>query len=301
MAKKWAKKWIKKRTKKWQTAVILGLFYCFTLQAYAASPVWQISSKKNKVYIGGTIHILSESDYPLPNVFDRAYKNCDILVFETDIAEMAQPEFNQNVLKIMRYPGRQTLKSKLSFKTFADLAQFSAQRNLDINTLNQFKPGMVMVMLTLAEAGRNGAMGTGVDEYFFIRGHKDNKPMQFFEAPMDQIRFLSTIGIGKEDEMIAYILKDVGTLSTLLPVMKKAWRTGDNNLMFESSLAPLKADYPDLYATIMVNRNQAWLPVIEQMLKTPEVEFILVGAAHLAGDQGLINQLEKKGFSAKNW
>ena len=44
--------------------------------------------------------------------------------------------------------------------------------------------------------------------------------------------------------MIAYILKDVGTLSTLLPVMKKAWRTGDNNLMFDSSLAPLKGGLP---------------------------------------------------------
>ena len=39
-----------------------------------------------------------------------------------------------------------------------------------------------MVMLTLAEAGRNGAMGTGVDEYFFIRGHKDNKPIAVFRG-----------------------------------------------------------------------------------------------------------------------
>lgn len=283
------------------TVAILGLFYCFTIQAHGASPVWQISLGDSKVFIGGTIHILAKSDYPLPAVFDRAYKDCDILVFETDIGKMAEPEFAMKMMETMTYPGQETLESKLSSKTFADLSEFSAQRGLDANALNKYKPGMVMIMLTMAEAARTGAMGTGVDEYFFIQGHKDNKPMQFFEAPMDQIGFLAKIGIGKEDEMIAYILKDVGKIITLLPTMKKAWRTGDNDLMFTASLARLKADYPDLYATIMTNRNQAWLPVIEQMLHTPEIEFILVGAAHLAGDQGLINLLKQKGFSVRNW
>lgn len=287
--------------KKWLTPLILGLFYCFTIQVHGASPVWQISSGESRVLIGGTIHILAESDYPLPAVFDRAYRECDILVFETDIGKMAEPKFAQKVMATMTYPGQETLESKLTAKTFADLTEFSTQRGLDAKALNKFKPGMVMVVLTMAEAARAGAMGSGVDEHFFTQGHKDNKPMLFFEAPMDQIGFLSEIGIGKEDEMIAYILRDVGTLTNLLPVMKKAWRTGDNDLMFDSSLAPLKAEYPELYATIMVKRNLAWLPVIAQMLKTPEVEFILVGAGHLAGDQGLVKLLEKKGFSASNW
>lgn len=287
--------------KKWLTALILGLFYCVTLQVHGASPVWQVSSGESRVLIGGTIHILAESDYPLPGVFDRAYKACDILVFETDIGKMAQPEFVQKVMATMTYSGQETLESKLTAKTFADLTKFSSQRGLDAKSLNQFKPGMVMVMLTLAEAARAGAVGSGVDEHFFIQGRKDHKPMRFFEAPMDQIRFLSQIGIGKEDEMIAYILRDVGSLANLLPVMKKAWRTGDNDLMFDSSLAPLKTQYPGLYTSIMVNRNLAWLPVIAQMLKTPEVEFILVGAGHLAGDQGLLKLLEEKGFSAENW
>lgn len=48
----------------------------------------------------------------------------------------------------------------------------------------------------------------------------------------------------------------------------------------------------------MVSRNSNWLPEIKKMLATPEVEFILVGAAHLAGDDGLLSQLKSSGCQA---
>ncbi len=287
--------------KKWRIVLILFICCTFCSQALAASPIWQITSGRYKIYIGGTIHVLAEADFPLPRVFDRAYKKADILVFETDIGKTAAPEFSSQVMELMTYPGQTTLKSKLSAGTYADLTAFSTERGLEVHALNKFKPGMIMAVLTLAEGARAGAVAAGVDERFYIQGQKDNKPMQFLEAPMAQISFLSQIGIGKEDEMIAYILKDIGSLKDLLPVMKKAWRTGNNKLMFDATLAPLKAEYPDLYATMMVDRNLAWLPAIEKMLKTPETEFILVGAAHLAGDQGLIRLLKQKGFRVKNW
>ncbi len=287
--------------KKWRIVLILFICCTFCSQALAASPIWQITSGRYKIYIGGTIHVLAESDFPLPRVFDRAYKKADILVFETDIGKTAEPEFSSQVMELMTYPGQTTLKSKLSAGTYADLTAFSTERGIEVHALNKFKPGMVMAVLTLAEGARAGAVAAGVDEHFYLQGQKDNKPMQFLEEPMAQISFLSQIGIGKEDEMIAYILKDIGSLKDLLPVMKKAWRTGNNKLMFDATLAPLKAEYPDLYATMMVDRNLAWLPAIEKMLKTPETEFILVGAAHLAGDQGLIRLLKQKGFRVKNW
>ena len=38
-----------------------------------------------KVYIGGTIHKMRQTDYPLPNEYYRAYNNSDILVTDVDI------------------------------------------------------------------------------------------------------------------------------------------------------------------------------------------------------------------------
>ena len=36
------------------------------------------------------------------------------------------------------------------------------------------------------------------------------------------------------------------------------------------------------------------------MLTTPEVEFVLVGALHLVGEEGVLSKLEAKGYTVKH-
>ncbi|MDD9303472.1 MAG: TraB/GumN family protein [Desulfobacter sp.] len=286
------------RAKKW--AMVLWILFSTLGIVYAGSPVWEVSNGTTRLFIGGTIHVLGQNDYPLPPAFDRAYKNSQTLVFETDIAQTQDPEFAKTLMGQMVYTDNKNLKTLLTPKTFDDLARFAGERGIPMEVLTPFKPGMVMVFLTLAEIERLGVAGIGVDEFYFKKATADQRQMKFLEPPMDQIQFLAKIGEGKENQMIAYILEDIGKLPDLLPIMKKAWRSGNNELMYQQTLAPLKKEYPDLYQTIMVKRNRAWLPVIQKMMTTPEVEFILVGTAHLAGDQGLISLLEKKGYKAIN-
>ena len=55
----------------------------FCLQA---SSVWLAEKNGNKVFLGGTVHMLSEKDYPLPTAYMTAYNQSDELFFETDVA-----------------------------------------------------------------------------------------------------------------------------------------------------------------------------------------------------------------------
>jgi uncharacterized protein YbaP (TraB family) len=57
--------------------------------------VWKISSGNNVLYLGGTIHVLRESDYPLPEAFGSAFEKSSIVVFEapnneSDLLQNAQ-------------------------------------------------------------------------------------------------------------------------------------------------------------------------------------------------------------------
>ena len=61
----------------------------------------------------------------------------------------------------------------------------------------------------------------------------------------------------------------------------------------------LRKEHPAIYETLMVARNKAWLPVIEQWLRTPETEFVLVGAGHLCGDDGLLRALRARGYTVE--
>ena len=200
----------------------------------------------------------------------------------------------------MLYGPDQSLPAMITPGTWTELTRFAGARGIPADAIKQFKPGLVMIFLTLAEIERLGVGGAGVDEHYFLKGQAAQRPMIFLEQPMDQIRFLADIGKGNEDEMVSYILKDIGKLPKLLPEMKAAWRTGDAKRLYQTALAPLKKEFPGLYHTIMVQRNLDWMPQIQAMFDTPEIEFVLVGAAHLAGDQGLIQLLRQQGYQVIN-
>ena len=81
--------------------------------------------------------------------------------------------------------------------------------------------------------------------------------------------------------------------------MKQAWRRGNLAQLKAVGITPFKNEFPDIYQTLIVDRNNAWLPKIEAMVKSREVEFVLVGALHLAGDDGLLALLVARGYRVR--
>ena len=283
-----------------ETFCFILLFILLALTAHAGSPVWKVSRGNSHFYLGGTIHILGESDYPLPRAFDLAYGKSDILVFETDIQKSRDPKFTETFMARMVYPDNRTLKKLVRPGTFQALKIFTADRNIPVEAMNKFKPGLVLITLTQIEVDRMGVGGTGVDEFFFSRAVTDGKPRLHLEALEEQVAIFENLGVGNEDKLIAYIIEDLKRLPDLLPVIKTAWRTGDTPGLDRAILGPLKKDFPGLYQTLFAARNQKWMIQLKRLAKTPGVEFVLVGAGHLAGDQGLLSQLRLQGFSITN-
>ena len=78
--------------------------------------------------------------------------------------------------------------------------------------------------------------------------------------------------------------------------MTLAWRSGDLEALEELAGTPLREQFPRVYQSLLVARNNAWMPQIESMAGSPEIELVLVGALHLAGEDGLLAQLARRGY-----
>jgi uncharacterized protein YbaP (TraB family) len=262
----------------------------------AESSVWKVSKGEQSLYIGGTCHVLRSTDYPLPAEFERAYAAADTLVFEIDPTVAQDSAFAMQLLAKASYTDGRTLKSVLSSETYAALAKQSKQSGIPIEMLNSMKPGMVMMMLTMQELAKVGVSEEGVDMHYHHRGLKDGKAVHALETPEFQIELLTSMGEGMEDELVRYGLEDLGQMRELFSELIAAWRGGDLaqiEVLFINDMA----DYPELYASMLVDRNQRWVPQIEAMLQSPEVEFVLVGVAHAAGDDGVLKMLKVKGYT----
>jgi len=259
--------------------------------------MWVVEKGDERLYLGGTIHVLGDDDYPLPVEFDDAYAGADRVVLETDPDLLSTPGAQQQLLSKMMYQDGTTLPDYLSRSTWRRLEQYSAERGIPLESLRIFKPGMLVITLTVAELQRLGMMGTGVDQHFANAASADGKPLGKLESVERQIDFLSRLGEEDPDATIRYTLRDLARLPSLFRSIKRHWRSGNLDGLNQDSLAPLKLEFPAVYDMLLVQRNRDWLPKIEKMLGSPEVELVLVGALHLVGEDGLLALLRSKNYS----
>ncbi len=276
-------------------ALFLG-HLVFVGPLYAETSVWKVSRGDNELFIGGTVHVLSKDDFPLPDVYDKVYDRVDKLILETDLQAAQSPEFQAILMQKAVYTGGKNLGTELSPETFQALQAYTAEAGIPLENFMIFKPGMLSVMLTMIELNKLGLGNAGVDQYYFDKAVADKKTMGELESMESQIDLIANMGVGREDEFIAYTLNDMKELPTMIGLMVDAWRVGDLEKLDEIAGTPLRAKFPEMYKQLLLDRNNAWMQQIEAMLNTPEVELVLVGCLHVAGEDGLIEQLSKKGY-----
>jgi uncharacterized protein len=275
-------------------SVVLVFFAC-TL-ASAESSVWKAQKGNFTLYLGGTCHVLREADYPLPPEFLTAYRASDILVLETDLGQLQDPATQQKMLEKAVYADGSSVEQHLSAKAYRELAAYCQAKGIPLQALSSFRPSMIVVTLTMLELAKLGVTQKGVDSFFYELAQKDGKAVEGLETADQQIDFMFTMADGNEDEFVSYSIQDMKTVEREFDNMAKAWRTGDLRKLDQLTIGELKTQQPKLYKKLISDRNRDWLPLIESYRKTPRTRFILVGAAHLVGPDGIIESLRKKGY-----
>ena len=160
--------------------LMLCLFISFNAKS---ASVWQVSSDNQTMYIGGTIHVLSSSDYPLPPQYDEAYRASAKIVFETDMAALQSVKFQQDMMRLLTYQDGGTFKDELSSKTVQALEKHFSARAIPIDNLLSFKPSLLAITLSNIELQVLGLTSEGVDRHFANRAIADNRKIGWLESP----------------------------------------------------------------------------------------------------------------------
>jgi uncharacterized protein YbaP (TraB family) len=106
------------------------------------------------------------------------------------------------------------------------------------------------------------------------------------------------MGDGYENDYVKYSLDDLETTEAYLSETVAEWRDGGATVT-ETMLDEMKHEWPLIYQTLLLNRNNTWIPIIENFLTTEPVEFILVGLAHLHGPDGLLRHFQNNGYTVR--
>jgi uncharacterized protein YbaP (TraB family) len=279
-------------------SILAGFLLFVPSELYAQSSVWEISKNGNTLYLGGSVHILREEDFPLPAEFDLAFDKSSILVLETDVDKMAEPAYMQYLITQMILPGGKTLETILSAEAYSLLKEKCELYGLPFETVSIFKPAMITTILTVLEIQANGFVQQGVDNHYLEKAKKEKKALDFLEPIETQINLLVSMGEGYENDYVIYSLEDLENSTENTVTIVSEWRRG-NTAFTEESIVEMKKSWPIFYKALLLDRNNAWMHRLEEFLETAPVEFVIAGFAHMPGPDGLLTQLEKSGCKVK--
>ncbi len=263
----------------------------------AMAPIWKISDADSTVYLAGSVHLLREKDMPVPPAFDRVYESADELVFEIDMADMINPATGAQIRRLGLLPEGESLAHKLSPATMERLRNHLTLLKMGRSDFDRFKPGMVYMMLGSLEATRHGAKPElGLETLYYLKCMEDGKPSRGLESIEYQMSRFGSFDDELIEKLINEALDEVEHGAEALDSLIAAWRSGDAEDLGELINEQTDLD-PRIREVILIERNRNWIPEIEKHLASDSDVMFLVGAAHLVGEDGVVDLLEEKGYT----
>jgi len=160
-------------------------------------------------------------------------------------------------------------------------------------------PWMVGIELTEAAYTHEGFdPEAGVEEQLVRRAQADGKATAGLETLPEELGGL--IALSREDQvrMLDETLDELKDIKSEMADIVTAWRGGDAARLATLLSSEYKA-FPALYRPLVLERNERWLPQIEQLLHAQQNCMVVVGSLHLVGEGGLLEQLRKRGYTAR--
>ena len=295
------------------TSCCVALLLCVaSASAHAEPPVpllWKVSDADNSVYLLGSFHLLKPGDYPLSKDVDAAFADAESLVFEIPPEEIASPELAMQMSQAALRKDGTPLDSGLSPALAAKLKAWESthasglqKMGLPPQALQMFQPwfvGLVISMVQMADDGLDPRLG--LDQHFAAEATEKGKPTSGLETGAQQIAFLAQMDHDEQLQFLSEAIDESQDGSRELEKLHAAWRAGDIRTLWDGMAADMKRQYPKLYRHINVERNDAWVPKIEQRLAAPghDDTLVVVGALHLLGGDGVVEKLRTRGYKVE--
>jgi uncharacterized protein YbaP (TraB family) len=273
---------------------------CVAANALAGPAAWRVtSSSGGEMWLLGSMHFLRPTDHPLPEVIDDLYSQAGTLVMEIDLDDIDQVHSRNEFLSAAMLARGTTLPDVLAPETYA-LAQTQARAlGIDLTLLKNFEPWLVAITMLELGVGRLGFRAEhGIEQHLLRKAELDGKEVLGLETLATQIAIFDDLSADQQEALLEQTLAEIDSAEEVMNQMVDAWRSGRLDEL-ATTLMDDFAEFPELYSTLVVDRNMRWIETLEALLAKPDRHLVIVGALHLVGEHNVVDLLAADGFSVE--
>jgi hypothetical protein len=238
--------------------------------------------------------------YPLNTQIEDAFQHSDILVVEADINDVSRIDL-QKMLGSVFYSEGDSLEKHISAETFERVKKEFDESGMPSLLITRQKPWFLALTLESLKLMQSGLDPTyGIDVHFLSKA-QGQKKIRELESIDYQIDLLSGFSDSEQEAFLRYTLNDLDSLEKNIDILITAWKNGDVRAMESLIGQGVKDDRAaaSMYDKLIYERSRSMARKIEGFLKTNETYFVIVGAGHLVGEQGIVEILKNKGYQVQ--
>jgi uncharacterized protein YbaP (TraB family) len=272
---------------------LLVIGYAFGAFAQEAnSLLWKVSGKdvSKPSYLFGTIHILPEDKYFFTDKMQAALTSTDVLALEV---EMDVPLAEQ-----MKMAGEMIMPDGKSWSDYMTAEEYAAVKSAFVDSLgfkekkmekySKIRPIYVSGLILSELLGKVKMY----EQELTSLAKKGKKTIIGLETFQEQMDIVGSIPL---EDQIEDLKETTASMVRDYNEMLDAYVS--QNL---TELKKLSDDesFDKMEAKLLTERNDRWVKAIQEKLNTTPT-FYAVGAMHLVGEKGLIEQLKTAGYSVE--
>lgn len=297
--------------KKLFVTLFLGMAVCAGANAQL---LYKISGKnlEKPSYIIGTHHLANVGFVQKISEVKTALTETDQVYGEVVVSDMQNADSVKVMQQYMQLPAGKTIKDVLTPAQFKevdaclkDLMSVGFSSKEVMQQMGHITPQALLVQLTLVTFMTNH-MGefdpsSTFDQYFQAQAKKNNEPVGGLETVSQQAKLLYDVPMKRQVEQLMCFVHNRESYAENMDKLTDAFYAQDLEALkkaYDESLAIACNSTPEEEAAMFENRNNAWMEKIPAIM-ADKPTFFAVGAMHLAGEKGLIQQLKNAGYTVE--
>jgi len=277
---------------------ILGFGLSLNAQTKKATNtlLWEISGNglKKPSYLFGTHHFTSRKFADTMRVLQEKLKSVDGVVGEIVMDSTVQGRMAPFLMM-----KNNTLDSLFTPAEYKEVDDYIKAKNpdIDLKALNTLKPALVSIMIMLLDNPEIKEITDGIDDSFQKYAKSNAKSLYGLETAEYQGALLFDSDLQKQKNALLKSIRESDKNKLKIKELTTYYLTQDMDKLTDF-FKTQDEETREFMTEMLKNRNNRWLDQLPALMGKESL-FIVVGAGHLVGDEGLIKGLQAKGYTLK--
>lgn len=259
---------------------------------------YEVQGESSSLYLFGSVHLADDSFYPLRAEVEQAFAASDRLVVEVNPLTIDSATV-QAIAEMGYYPPGENLADHLGADQLEFIKSLAASFGIPDAMFLRMRAGMVLLTVQQIQLQQMGyEPSKGIDVHFLVPAMSQQKPVVELETVLEQMELL--MNLGTEEQVVKAIKQQLEQGDEYIAELFSLWKQGDETKMEKLLISDELDKHPEylpIYNKLFFNRNTTMSRSLDALLHSePGISFVVVGAGHLLGETGIVEQLRAKGY-----